>query len=191
MSLDVHLKTPATGSICESSDYGEDDDEDSDLCYFNFVKTPGPSPEENNFVPSIACSCSNNDGRWQCNVAPEYLQALTEASFGLHYESKKYPSNHTSTYMIPTWRYATTVNVTFFRCPGQYLSLQTQVTAHIWYPGRRYGPASVGNVRIAGKHRREDLWGLNPRRVNNMHGSWNSDGNQELVEEMQNEGSPR
>ncbi|KAG7337176.1 hypothetical protein IV203_017379 [Nitzschia inconspicua] len=75
--------TPATGSHCESSSYGEeDDDECTDLCYFNFVKTPGPSPEEDNFVPSIACS--RNDGRWQCNVAPEYLQALTEATFGLH-----------------------------------------------------------------------------------------------------------
>ncbi|KAG7337175.1 hypothetical protein IV203_017378 [Nitzschia inconspicua] len=78
------LDTPAMGSHCESSSYGEEDDDEGtpDLCYFNFVKTPGPSPEEDNFVPSIACSC--NDGRWQCNVAPEYLQALTEATFGLH-----------------------------------------------------------------------------------------------------------
>ncbi|KAG7346119.1 hypothetical protein IV203_005187 [Nitzschia inconspicua] len=73
------LDTPATGSSCESSSY---DVEESNFCYFNFVKTPGPSPEENNFVPSIACSC--NDDRWECNVAPEYLQALTEATFGLH-----------------------------------------------------------------------------------------------------------
>ncbi|KAG7369393.1 hypothetical protein IV203_032136 [Nitzschia inconspicua] len=73
------LETPATGSICESNIYGG---ENSDLCYFNFVKTPGPSTEENNFVPSIACSCNNDDRRWQCNVASEYLQALTEATFG-------------------------------------------------------------------------------------------------------------
>ncbi|KAG7346122.1 hypothetical protein IV203_005190 [Nitzschia inconspicua] len=75
------LDIPATGSSCESSRYEDEEIEESELCYFNFVKTPGPSHEENNFVPSIACSC--NDDRWECNVAPEYLKALAEATFGL------------------------------------------------------------------------------------------------------------
>lgn len=79
------LVLPIPGSSCESIEYEDDgeeyeDDEDEDVCYFNFVKTPGPSPEENDFVPSIACSC--NDDRWKCGIAPEYLRALAAATSG-------------------------------------------------------------------------------------------------------------
>jgi hypothetical protein len=48
-------------------------------CYFNFVKSPGTSPNESNFVPSISCSCSL-EGQWECTVAPEYLMALVYAT---------------------------------------------------------------------------------------------------------------
>jgi hypothetical protein len=68
-------ETPAIGTSCQ---FGDDDE--SATCYFNFVKTPGPSPELNNFVPSISCSCRNE--HWECGVAPEYLKALVEAASG-------------------------------------------------------------------------------------------------------------
>jgi hypothetical protein len=76
--LECPLEIPANGSDCESVE--EEKDGKPEACYFNFVKTPGPSPEENNFVPSIACSC--NDDTWVCGVAPEYLKALSQAMSG-------------------------------------------------------------------------------------------------------------
>jgi hypothetical protein len=68
-------ETPAMGTKCQVVN-----DDESATCYFNFVKTPGPSPDLNNFVPSISCSCRNE--HWECGVAPEYLKALVEASSG-------------------------------------------------------------------------------------------------------------
>jgi hypothetical protein len=65
-------ETPRNGSPCQLP-------EEETVCYFNFVKTPGPSPEENNFVPSISCSCSLEQ-QWECTVAPEYLKALVHAT---------------------------------------------------------------------------------------------------------------
>jgi hypothetical protein len=68
-------ETPAIGSTCHSVD-----EDESPTCYFNFVKTPGPSPDESNFLPSISCSCRNV--QWECDIAPEYLKALVETASG-------------------------------------------------------------------------------------------------------------
>jgi hypothetical protein len=68
-------ETPAIGSTCQSVE-----EDESPTCYFNFVKTPGPSPDISNFLPSISCSCRNV--QWECDIAPEYLKALVEAASG-------------------------------------------------------------------------------------------------------------
>jgi hypothetical protein len=68
-------ETPAIGSRCQVAD-----EDESPTCYFSFVKTPGPSQDINNFVPSISCSCPNS--HWDCGIAPEYLKALVEAASG-------------------------------------------------------------------------------------------------------------
>jgi hypothetical protein len=69
-------ETPVIGSTCHSVDVKDE----SPTCYFNFVKTAGPSPDESNFLPSIACSCRNV--QWECDIAPDYLKALVEAASG-------------------------------------------------------------------------------------------------------------
>ena len=65
---------PLSGSECQPP-------ADGTPCFFNFVKTPGPSPEENNFVPSISCTCGS-ESQWECGVAPEYIKALTQSISG-------------------------------------------------------------------------------------------------------------